>query len=248
MKMEIFIGEQIGHWVLGGEYIVLFKDEGGNITKVVALIPIKLQNKRFPNKNIKEFFDGKPLMSFIQEACLRAKLVSETYVYCSNEAVIPYLLPGVRFLKRPQFLDEDYINANDFIREFVKAVDADIYVNAHATSPFARPETLDECISKVANEGFDSAFCTERLKTFLWMDGKPINFDLNCFPRTQDLPCILAETSIAYVFLKETFKKYNRRVGICPYIHEVGKIEAIDIDYPEDFEIANAIYKEVIGK
>ena len=29
---------------------------------------------------------------------------------------------------------------------------------------------------------------------------------------------------------------------------EVSKIEAIDIDYPEDFEIANAIYKEVIKK
>lgn len=33
-----------------------------------------------------------------------------------------------------------------------------------------------------------------------------------------------------------------------PWIEEVGKIEAIDIDYPEDFDIANAIYKEIINK
>ena len=35
--------------------------------KVVALIPIKLGSKRVPKKNIKPFFDGTPLMSFIQK-------------------------------------------------------------------------------------------------------------------------------------------------------------------------------------
>ena len=49
-------------------------------------------------------------------------------------------------------------------------------------------------------------------------------------------------------FKKETFEKYNRRVGVKPFIKEVSKIEAMDIDYPEDFEIANIIYKEIINK
>ena len=38
----------------------------------------------------------------------------------------------------------------------------------------------------------------------------------------------------------------NRRLGSHPYIKEVDKIEAMDIDYPEDFEICNAIYKEIL--
>ena len=58
----------------------------------------------------------------------------------------------------------------------------------------------------------------------MWENGKPINFDPDHFPRTQDLPDIYAETSIAYVFTKETFSKYNRRVGVKPYIQEVGKM------------------------
>ena len=37
--------------------------------KTVALIPIKLGSKRVPGKNIKPFFDGTPLMHFIQKAC-----------------------------------------------------------------------------------------------------------------------------------------------------------------------------------
>ena len=216
--------------------------------KTVALIPIKLGSKRVPGKNIKPFFDGTPLMSFIQRACLDAGCIDEIYVFCSDEEVIPYVLSGVHFLKRPEFLDGDDKNANDIIREFMNSVDADIYVNAHTTSPFAKPSTIAELVEKVASGEYDSAFCAESLRTFMWQDGKPINFDPDHFPRTQDLPLIYGETSIAYVFKKDSFLKHNRRLGSRPYIKEVDKIEAMDIDYPEDFDIANAVYKEVIKK
>ena len=216
--------------------------------KTVALIPIKLGSKRVPQKNIRPFFDGTPLMHFIQKACLNSKLIDEVYIYCSNEDVKEYVLPEVHFLKRPDYLDGDTANANDIIREFIKAVDADIYVNAHTTSPFAKTETIDDLISKVASGEYDSAFCAENIKTFLWSEGKPLNFDPSHFPRTQDLPDIYGETSIAYVFTKQSFLTHNRRLGAKPYIKEVGKIEAMDIDYPEDFEIADAVYKEVVSK
>ncbi|MCD7956296.1 MAG: acylneuraminate cytidylyltransferase family protein [Lachnospiraceae bacterium] len=216
--------------------------------KTVALIPIKLNSERIPGKNIRPFYDGTPLVYFIQKACLKASMIDEVYIYCSDEQIQKYVLPGVKFLRRPKFLDLDTANANDFIREFMKSVDADIYVNTHATSPFAKPDTIDACVKKVACRGYDSAFCAENLKTFIWQNGKPVNFDPDHFPRTQDLPLIFAETSIAYVFSKETFMKYNRRVGVRPWIQEVGKIEAIDIDYPEDFAIADAVYRTVIRR
>ncbi len=216
--------------------------------KTVALIPVKMGSKRVPGKNIKLFFDGTPLMSFIQRTCLESNLINEVYIYCSDDTVKEYILSGVKFLKRPAFLDVDTVNANDIIREFIKSVDADVYVNAHTTSPFAKTETIDDCISKVSSGRYDSAFCAENIKTFMWSDGKPVNFNPDYFPRTQDLPDIYGETSIAYVFTKESFLKNNRRLGKKPYIKEVGKIEAIDIDYPEDFEIANAVYKEVVCK
>lgn len=216
--------------------------------KTVALIPIKLESKRIPGKNVKPFFDGTPLMYFIQRTCLEAKTIDEVYVYCSDEAVKEYLLPGVIFLQRPEYLNGDNINANDFIREFLKVVDADIYVNAHTTSPFAKAETIDDCVNHVASGDYDSSFCAEVFRTFMWANGKPINFNPDCFPRTQDISIVYGETSIAYVFTRESFLKHNRRLGEHPYIKEVNKIEAMDIDYPEDFEICNAIYKEMIKK
>lgn len=211
--------------------------------KTVALIPIKLESKRVPNKNIKPFFDGTPLMSFIQQTCLESMLIDEVYIYCSNDSVKPYVIPGVKFLRRPKELDGDDKNANDIIRTFMREVDADIYVNAHSTSPFAKVETINKCIENVASGKYDSAFCAENIKQFMWKDGKPINFDPDHFPRTQDLPDVFAETSIAYVFTKESFIKHNRRLGSKPFICEVDKIEAMDIDYPEDFAICDAIYR-----
>ena len=124
--------------------------------KVVALIPIKLGSKRVPQKNIKPFYDGTPLMSFIQKTCLDSEMIDEVYIYCSDEAVKPYVLPGVKFLKRPIELDGDDKNANDIIRAFMKEVDADIYVNAHTTSPFAEVATINKCVEKVASGEFSN--------------------------------------------------------------------------------------------
>ncbi len=214
--------------------------------KTVAMIPIKLNNDRVPGKNIKKFFDGTPLMELIQKACLATASVDEVYVYCSKPEVQEYMLDGVKYLQRPDYLDTSAVNCNDIIREFIKIVDADVYVVSHATGPFTRSASIEACIQEVASGKYDSAFLAKRMQGFLWQDGTAMNFDIQHFPRTQDLKPIYVEASGAFVFTKESFLKYDRRVGMKPYIHEVDEIEAVDIDYPIDFKIADAIYKEVI--
>lgn len=216
--------------------------------KVVCLLPIKLNNQRVPGKNIKKFSDGTPLMKLIQKVCLESKTIDKTYVYCSNQEVLKYIEDGVEFLQRPEFLDSDHANSNDIIKEFIKAVDADIYVETHATGPFTTSNSIDACVRAVESKEYDSAFLARRLQEFLWQDGTALNFDIQNFPRTQDLKPIYSEAPGAYVFSKETFSKYQRRVGVHPYIHEVSEIEARDIDYPEDFDIADAIYMNIIKK
>lgn len=214
--------------------------------KTVVLLPIKMNNQRVPGKNIKRFSDGTPLMHLIQQACLDAKRVDEIYVYCSNISIKKYILPGVKFLQRPDYLDTDQANSNDIIREFINAVDADIYVETHATGPFTKAKSIDSCIEAVASGKYDSAFLAKKIQEFLWQNGKAMNFDIQHFPRTQDLIPIYSEAPGAYVFTKDCFQKYDRRVGVNPYIHEISEIESRDIDFPEDFDIANAIYMKLI--
>lgn len=216
--------------------------------KIVAMIPIKLNNERVPGKNLKTFSDGTPLVKLIQRACLGSKLIQDTFIYCSNDKIVDYLENGVNYLERPKSLDTAQANCNDIISEFIKIVDADIYVVSHATGPFTKSESIDRCIERVMSGEYDSAFLAKRMQEFLWCDNTALNFDIQNFPRTQDLKPIYSEAPGAYVFTKNTFMTYKRRVGIKPYICEVSEIESRDIDYIEDFEIANAIYMNILKK
>ena len=81
----------------------------------------------------------------------------------------------------------------------------------------------------------------------LLKEANTILFEPEKIPRTQDLPPIYNEVSAAYVFHRSVFEKYRRRIGITPHITQVSGIECVDIDYPEDFDIANAIYMKLIN-
>lgn len=214
--------------------------------KTVVMIPIKLNNERVPGKNIRAFSDGTPLMSLIQRTCLHAQQVNEVYVYCSDDTICSYLEPGVKFLRRPEWLDTAAVNCNDIIREFMKEISADIYVVSHATGPFTKSSSIDECVQKVKSGEYDSAFLGQKILQFLWQNNRPLNFEAQNFPRTQDLVPIYCEAPGAYVFTAETFRTYDRRVGVTPYIHEINEIEGRDIDTEEDFIIADAIYMSII--
>lgn len=208
--------------------------------KTVAIMPIKLNNERLPGKNTMDL-GGKPLLQHQLLAMQQTGLADEIYVYCSDEAVCPYLPEGIRFLKRPVKLDLPTSNFTQIFSTFSSTVPADIYVYVHATAPFITPQTMTECIQAVQSGEFDSAFCAVKIQDFLWKDGEPLNFDAANVPRSQDLEPIYRETSGVYVFTKEVFEVYHRRIGKKPYIKEVSFKEAVDINNPEDFRLAEAM-------
>lgn len=208
--------------------------------KIVAIMPIKLQNERLPGKNTKLLGD-KPLLQYELISLVKTNMLDSINVYCSDESVCEYLPDGVNFIKRPEFLDLPTSNFSQIFENFIKAVDADIYVYAHATAPFITVETMKQCIEAVKSGKNDSAFCAVKIQDFLWENGEPLNFDASNVPRSQDLNPIYRETSGVYVFTKEVFEKYHRRIGVKPYVKEVSFKEAVDINNPEDFDLAQAL-------
>lgn len=208
--------------------------------KVVAIMPIKLKNERCPGKNTR-MLGGKPLLQYELDNLKKTALCDSINVFCSSEEVVPFIPEGVNFIKRSKDLDLPTANFNQIFSAFIKEQDADIYVFAHATAPFITVQTMRECIEAVKSGEYDSAFCAEKIQTFLWQDGKPLNFDASNLPRTQDLKPIYKETSGVYVFTKDVFLKYGRRIGIKPFVKCVGFKEMVDIDNPEDFDLAEAL-------
>ena len=164
---------------------------------------------------------------------------------CSDETIKPYIVPyenkGLQFLKRDPYLDGFQVKGLEIIERFVKDVDADIYVLTHVTQPFTKSSSIENALKKVVSGEYDSAFSAVVLQDYMWMNGKPFNYDMKNIVRTQDLAPIYMETGAFFIFRKEVFTELGQRIGNKPYIYEIDQFEAVDIDTAEDFEFAKVV-------
>ena len=71
---------------------------------------------------------------------------------------------------------------------------------AHATSPFIKSDSISKGVRAVVSGDYDSAFAAERIQTFAWFEGHPLNYSLNDVPRTQDIEPVWIETSAFLYF------------------------------------------------
>lgn len=212
--------------------------------KVVSFIPIKLNNQRLPGKNTM-LLNDRPMCDYIFETISNIETIDEKYVYCSDESIKPYIVPyeckGLRFLKRDAYLDGFQIKGLEIIDRFVKDVDADIYVLTHTTQPFTKRSSIMNSLEKVISGEYDSAFSAIVLQDYMWINGKPFNYNIKNIVRTQDLNPIYIETGAFFIFRKEVFTKLGQRIGNNPYICVIDQFEAVDIDTAEDFEFAKVV-------
>ena len=216
--------------------------------KIVAIVPMKLNNRRLPQKNTKRFTNGKPLCSYILSTLLEIDKIDEVYVYCSNPEIKEFIPNKVKFLQRSESLDKDTTSMTEALTCFTKEVPADIYVMTHTTAPFISKESIQKGLESVVSGKYDSSFAAKKLQDFLWMEGKPFNYTLDNIPRTQDLQPIYEETSGFYIYTHDVMTELHRRIGENPFIVEIGEIESIDIDEAEDFIIADAVYNHIFKK
>lgn len=216
--------------------------------KTVAIVPMKLNNRRLPQKNIKCFTNGNPLCSYILSTLLKVNGIDDIYVYCSNSDIQEFIPEGVKYLKRSVNLDQDTTKMNEVLQCFATDVPADIYVMTHTTAPFISKDSIERGLNAVKSGAYDSSFAAKKMQDFLWKDGVPFNYELDNIPRTQDLPAIYEETSGFYIYKNEVITKLKRRIGDNPFIVEIGEIESIDIDEAEDFMIADAIFNHIFVK
>ena len=74
-----------------------------------------------------------------------------------------------------------------------------------------------------------------------WQCSNTLNYDFDNVVRTQDIDPVFWETSAFYMFKKNILLGLNRRIGYNPYFVETNRIESIDIDEKEDYDLARKI-------
>ena len=212
----------------------------------VGCVTARLNSKRVPQKNIIKI-GGKTLLTRAINTLNEVNQIKETYLYASQKKIINYVDNSVKFkfLKRGKYLDGDYITFKEVLTEFCKEISTDYIVLLHCTSPFIKSDTIKEMIKKIKTDDFDSAFAATEIKNYCWYKNKPLNFDLDNLPRTQEIEPIIVETSSLYIFKKAYFQKTKRRTGKKPYIKKIGLFEGWDIDWKEDVIMAEMIQSRI---
>ncbi|MDO9566768.1 MAG: acylneuraminate cytidylyltransferase family protein [Candidatus Desulfaltia sp.] len=222
--------------------------------KITALQPMKAHSERMPNKNIKNFC-GRPLYHAVLSSLFKSKYIDKVIINTDSDIIKEDAIKNferVVIIDRPGELQGDFVSMNDIIAYDLSKIDSEHFLQTHSTNPLLRTETIDFAIEtyfKNLNE-FDSLFSVTRLQTRLyWKDSSPINHNPIELLRTQDLSPVYEENSNFYIFSKKSFTNAaGSRIGRRPKMFEIGKLEAIDIDEPEDWEIAEILYMRRVIK
>jgi len=210
--------------------------------KFIGYVTVRLNSRRVPVKSIRKI-GGKPLINYAISTLDQVEEISDILLYSSDGKIKAYIdsNQSYTFMKRPIYLDSDSTTFNDILETLVNQMETDYIVFLSCTSPFIKSQTIREMINQITNNNFDSAFTAFNFQSFCWFNQRPLNYDLSSVPRTQDLQPVIIETSGLYIFSKELFKRYKRRIGFKPYIKIVDIFEGWDIDTLEDLEMAELI-------
>ncbi len=220
--------------------------------KIIALLPMKGNSERVPNKNLKQF-NGVPLYHVVMNTLLKSKYIDEVIVNTDSERIKSDIHSNFKekvvVIDRPKEIIGDYVSMNKIIEHDLSMHPADLYLQTHSTNPLLKTKSIDAAIEKMMKfqeeQTYDSVFSVTRWQTRLYdKNGNPHNHDPKELIRTQDLDPLYEENSNFYIFTTESFSNVGqKRIGENPYMFELNKIESSDIDVKEDFLISELLHK-----
>ena len=218
--------------------------------KITAVIPVRKGSQRVKDKNLRPFA-GTTLLDNKIQMLLKVPEIDEIVVNTNSKAAIElveldYQGTKVRAQRREEFYASSQCSGSEFFKHLGEVTDTDLFIYTPCTSPFVKPETVSLCIKtylkKLKENDYDCVSTVSSVKEFLWLDGKAMNYDPQNAPNSQNLPDVVALNFGTTIISRENLIKYHNIIGKKPDFVITSDIEAIDIDTPLDFYIAEQMY------
>lgn len=208
--------------------------------KVVAFMPAKGSSERIRNKNL-AILDGEHLFKRKLRQLCDCPVIDEVYLDTDDDAMAELAadLP-VRRLKRPQELATNSTDGHELFAWECTQVDADIYIQTLCTAPFVNSETVERATRQLMASEAESLVAIMEGKQYLWRDGLP-EYGLGRIPNSVDLPMTTIEAMSLYMVKHQAETKPTRRYTRNPLMFRLSPIESIDVNWPEDLELAETI-------
>ena len=214
---------------------------------ITAIIPVRKGSQRVKNKNIKPFAN-KNLLEIKIDQLLELKKwnkIEEIIVSSDCDLMIEIAKSkGVQFHRRENFYASSEASNSDFFHNLASIGNCNWIMYSPVTCPLISFETYNEILHNFKLEP-KNIVTTNLIKHHLWRDGKPINYDINSSPNSQDLPNIYSINYGISIISRPDMLEFKNIVNKTPYFIVLDEIEGIDIDTELDFEFAEFLYKKL---
>lgn len=225
------------------------------MSKIAFFLPTRKGSERVKNKNTRSFagIEGGLIENKIRQL-LQTKLVDEIILSTNDEVCLNVASQfssdkRLKIIPRPEELCLSSTNLQDLISYVPAITDAEHILWGHVTTPLCDARQYDEGISCYLSklpEGYDSLVGVKELKNFLLnKEGKLVNNSTNIpWPRTQDLEPLFEINHTMFLAKREVYLEQKNRIGERPWLHIMDEMHSFDIDWEDDFTIAELLFKE----
>ena len=227
--------------------------------KVAFFLPTRKGSERVKNKNTRRFasFEGGLVENKLQQL-LATKRIDEILFSSNDESCMAiaerYMADKrLKIIPRPEELCLSGTNLQDLICYVPTITDAEHILWGHVTTPLAGAEQYDEGVKLYLDNlhnGYDSLVGVKELKNFILnVEGRIINNSTPLpWPRTQDLDPLYEINHTMFLAKRDIYVKQKNRLGNKPFLYVMDEIHGLDIDWPEDFTVAETMYNTLYGK
>lgn len=227
--------------------------------RITFFLPTRKGSERVKNKNTKPFagIEGGLMENKIKQL-VETKLLDEIILSTNDETCMAiaekYAAKDsrVRIIPRPEELCLSTTNLQDLICYVPTITDAEHILWGHVTTPLAGADQYDAGIQLYLDNlknGYDSLVGVTELKNFLLnKEGKLVNNSTDIpWPRTQDLDPLYPINHTMFLAKREVYVEQKNRLGKKILLHVMDEFHSFDIDWPDDFVIAEIMYKNLYG-
>jgi CMP-N-acetylneuraminic acid synthetase len=216
--------------------------------KITAVIPIRKGSQRVPDKNFKDFYKGKSLLELKIESLKEIELIDDIVVNTDSDLAIEIAKKlGVSYFRREDYYASSKCTNSEHWENLSQTTDSDFIMHTPCTAPLIKSSTYYDFINRFMLSDNDSVNTVGLVKDYMWLDNKPLNYDVTKVQNSQDLPDVYKLTFGISMISKQLMLKKRNLVGNNPLFYLVDEIEEIDIDTPLDFEFAKFMYKKIKG-
>ena len=124
------------------------------MSRVVAIIPARIDSTRFPAKMIANE-TGKPLIQYAYEVAQKAQSVNEVFLATDSEDIAEV----AQSFGAQCIMTGEHRNGTSRIAEAVENIDCDLVVNMQGDEPELDPRVIDEVIASLGSNNMATAVC-----------------------------------------------------------------------------------------